>query len=258
MDIDSAVINSLNKLDKNWYQQKRKQFIKNPHYDEKKDRIVYPSEYYLDEDENGFPISEYCEVEVDFIEYSWDFFAQKNQFPISSIFIAFEIVDSLRTNVCQVLRPKDAIDLIREVFRCISDEIKTIKSNTKGLDEYHSCVNYFYKQLVAYTESNLSSVKIAASIEVPDSTLDFNINQEELAALIAILIQCDILTNDPQSNDKLKIHAFIKIYFRYFNLKSKKHQLPLNFSKKYSENQDSLSHPFQSIKKKLLKVLNSK
>jgi hypothetical protein len=276
MDIDQ-IAGKVLVLNKEWFDSKKSFFQKEIFYNKEKERIfeIIPNTtYHQISNSEVNEISNDIIMDIDLLKYCWD-----SYFDSSFKFLVYQEMESNGGNA-SLLLPIDSKEVADEIFseiitftkgftdvkatyNFIISVLDGIKENYSILmkennnDEYEGALDYFFHQLLKSIGSKF--VAIQRQIELVsyyEEKLEFNLKQEQLAALLLILNKAGVF-NTKDYNDT----GFLKFCQQFFYFKFKKsYKRPSSFkslSDKYREflrNENTKS--LEEVKEKLQKILN--
>lgn len=235
----------LSKYNHNWFLEMKTKFREETWYDKKQDKIVieYSSnQSYYNHDTNDLEIEEetvtFSLYTLD--EFCWSYtnrhFSEEeysSKFNDDSFFIhaCFEIISITQELLNQVGSIDEKDKLITSIINLIIDEFE--KLSLEKDDEYKNLLSFLIQKVRSKFGKHFISIKdINSFIKEYHDKLEFNLNQDELAILICMLIDTDILS--VHLSDDRNIKNFAKQYFYYTN--SKKEVRPaINIARKISD-----------------------
>jgi len=245
-----AVSDLVSKLNYDWFKEKKSFFIKETFYNKKHEKIVDTlpnSDYYEDEKGNFIEENRDIVLDIDLTSYCWysdypgsfqDSLLQNDQIPIDvpfdAIDIANEILSLIITNTEKFTEPKSINNYILSVIDSAKKTIKSLLVKNEDV-EYEGVLDNFFSKTRKLISKKFYHIK--HQVELSDDyeeRLEFNLTQEELAALLYILNKAEVF-NTINFNDTTFLH-FCQQYF-YFKYKGE-YKRPTSFktfSDKYRE-----------------------
>ncbi|QEC68748.1 hypothetical protein FRZ67_16080 [Panacibacter ginsenosidivorans] len=265
MDL-SIVSEWVSELNNQWFLEKQKTFGEEWIYDKKKGKIyeVFPnSDYYEDEDE-WKEINRDIIIDIDFIQYCWDSYFKQSfseqdlsdkVIPVDTRKISNRILNFIITHTIDFTEPTAINNLIIEVIETIRNAMKQLLIGNSD-EVYDKVLDIFFFNTRKEISRRFGHIK--QEVELIDDykyRLEFDLNQEQLAALLFILNKAELL-NTLNVNDTSFLH-FCQQFF-YFKFKDD-YKHPNSFrtiSDKYNECKGGLNiKNVDFVKEKLNKAL---
>lgn len=255
MTIEPQIKNIIEKLNPNWFNELKEEFVNHPFYN-KKSKFIDDT---FQQTASGYDRETGEEVEDDYdvvitatlAEYAWqgkDFYIAHEEgldlvLKANSLIIEiFEIIEPLLIHINDIKGKHNLIVLISQAMRGKGDELK------KRLDDgdYHDVIDYcIYKLRVGLSEKYISIAKAHDTIANYEDKLVFNISQKQLAVLLALLVRCDFIHGSEYYNHM----DFFRKYFYFKNQKAENNfQRAISINKKMSDVVSSNNTNYQSIK----------
>jgi hypothetical protein len=254
-------------LDEKWFIKKKAEFKGHEFYDGTSDKIriivdsvSYNQEVFFDAEEeeyyvgdntdekiyvqdiHEFNLVQYCGAYLPIDELTdWGTFAFEDCNSNNFREVSFIIASKIQKYVSE-LKSNGIIEGIREIIKIrfhfqekISEIIELLVKETENV-EYKTTMNHFLISCIYELEDKIKIDKTLFNLTYPsDDKLEFNLQQEELAALLYILNRAQVF-NTSNYNDT----SILKFCARYFYFKKKgEYQAPTSekaFSDKYREN----------------------
>jgi hypothetical protein len=227
MTIEPQIKNIIEKLNPNWFNELKEEFVNHPFYDKGSESIddsiqEYASGY---DPETGEIVEDVYDVVIQatLAEYAWqgkDFYISHEE--------ELDLVpkaNSLNPDIVAAIEPLlihindiqgkyNLIGLVRQYMTGKGNELK------QQLDDsnYHDVIDYcIYKLKVGISEKYISIARAHDTIAVYEDKLLFDLSQKELAVLLALLVDCDFIHGTKYNNNHLN---FFRKYFHFKNQKA--------------------------------------
>jgi len=269
MQFVNQIKSILSKYTYDWFLEMKVDFKQDTWYDKKQDKIVIEySDIYSDYDPETLEMSG-TEETIIFSSYTLEEFCwsytnrhhsheeSESRFGDNSIFFVYacsEIISIIKKLLNEVVSINEKEKLISSTINLIIEELEKLSS--KQDIEYKNLVAFFIQKIRLEFGKHFISIKdINTFIGEYQDKLEFNLNQEELAVFLSIIIKADILKVDLV--DDSNINKFAARYFYFTHAKNGKLQPAKNIRKKMSDykNDEILPTTIEKVIKQLHKAL---
>jgi len=226
-----SIVKDVQVLDINWFKKKVDYFRKEPFYDRAGDRIytvVEQKELLVDDNYEIEELIRETKIDKDLPQYCWnslfygslirdcyEYDQDLSDFPVDGSTISWSITSKVQEHIEEFTDLNSSYKLISYV---LSNVKTTIESNPdfKEDDEYRRALLYFLKNFQDSIVEYFAPIQNQIELLDVHEYLDFNLGQEELAALLLILNKAGFI-NTSGYNDT----TFLRFCQRYFRFKKK-------------------------------------
>ncbi|MEO6962225.1 MAG: hypothetical protein ABIY90_09665 [Puia sp.] len=232
------------KLDYEWFKKKKDCFLSETFYDSSRKCIYGVINEDPVFDEEGNKIDEVYETTIDIslTNYCWksEYPHSSNhaeeyalELPLDSSFIAYEVIRIIKGLTEQLISNHEKHTIISSDIRTIEELIREYIKESIDV-EFNLVLTEFCKRvrMIAYKEFGIIKRIHELTNDYSDK-LKFDISQDQLAALIHILIQAEIIEN-PYISDAAVIN-FCSTYFQFKNQKTGTYTPAKDLGKKLSK-----------------------
>jgi len=267
MDID-YVKQQVSKLNRDWYKSKKRFFQKENGYDTERGHVykILPDKESLYDEEGVYITDKDIVIDVNINQYCWnDYFETSfsdkgyydEELPINSKVIAYQIIQWIENTIKGVDDIAAKHKVILSVIDTIKDQIEIFTKENSDSDEYIDILDQFLilcRQCISRRFSFTKKVHLITTEYSKNERLTFELNQEELGALLYILYMSDILKiSTPGDTSFLN---FCQDRFYFYNQKAKAYTKAILLRNKFNDSKKSSSKARKEVIKKLKAVIN--
>lgn len=192
------------RLNYEWYNEKKSFFSKEPFYDPKEGKIsdtIPNSVTFEDENSEEFSVDQPYVYDVDFNNYCWRGFycnlisiteEEYEDYPIDASDISKQIIFNIRDLVNSLKNDDETYNVITISKETLTEKIEKMQMLNPDNIEYKEVLKFFLDKTITAIDMEFNQFLSAyvASKKYKDK-LVFNLNQEEIAALLNILFKAD-------------------------------------------------------------------
>lgn len=238
----------LNKLNIEWFNQKKSLFLKEPFYSKELgyiyDEITERTDFFSEEGH----LIESTQTRIidkklnDYCWYSY-FYGSKvagrlsnevdvNDLPFDARDVANTIISIHKTAITSFT---EVLAIHNSIQQVMSDIREWIKSKEDPSAEYQSFLNFFLQEFTKLFLGDFGYIQKQIELVEQEDKLEFNLNQDQLAALIFIINKAGFF-NTLNVQDSKQLLIFCQKYFQFKTLDGyKKSTSKTQLSNKYNE-----------------------
>ena len=266
--MEEKIINDLIlELNEEWFKAKKEAFQKEPNYVNERIIIVETLIDFEEEGEEIKRIETKNENEIDLNEYCWNgnFPGSREEemersedahykLPQNGNYYALKILSFVKISTEDFIEPKAINSFIVSVIGSVKSKILELLSDKEDR-EYESSLEYFFLHLRKLISKNYSHIKRQVDLIGHTEYLDFNLKQEELAAVLFIMNKAGFINSLNYNDD-----SFINFCSQYFRFKFKDgYKLPTSSKTLKDKYKEFIRHEngklLERIKKKLSDII---
>jgi hypothetical protein len=248
------------KFDENWFNCKKEWYEREVFYDKKLQKIHDTIPDVVEYDEEGNEIAR-PDIIIDYTleEYCWDgdyghgpyhFEDVALQLPVDGYTIADKIISEIELMVKHISEVTVKYNIVKRVVKAVEDAVEELLDNDVSESYVKVMAHVLYEIKCAISEKYgiyKQALDIAGSHK---EILAFNLNQEELAALIYIVYKADIF-HVPVPGDTSFLN-FCGSHFHFYNQKAKGHTPATRIRDKFNDVKNiKATKAFEKVIKKL-------
>lgn len=251
MSIITAVRKSVLELNPEWFLQKKQAFEGETFYLKRLNKIyekIRIDNYIFDEGKE-IDASRDIEIDIDLNQYCWsDYYPEcrsshpqvEELLPINASYISNEIVRLVEKTLDGVADIKASYATIMTVVSTVKEAIIELIRNKNGADvEYSEALNHFFKNFKGKLSTKYGYIKRVHDLSADYSPkLNFNINQNQLAALLFILNEAEMFINITSADTDFI--NFCKEHFTFKHRTKHTQEKPTELRNKFNNAKDHL------------------
>lgn len=268
------IATQLSLITKEWFSQKELFFKKEPFYNKSQNKIfeiISNIENLQDSNGEFIQINNDTIIDKDFHSYCWDSFfygslnyqenisnISETDFPIDGATISSNIVFESRKLIDELSDVRAKFKLTSEALGQVKSSIENLSKETPDESPYKNWLSYFFARFQKQMLKEFRLIDEEIGLLEYQDKLEFNLKQEELAALLFIINKSGFLRTIDYNDT-----SFLKFCSNYFYFKKKdaycRPSSLKSFSDKYREylRGDYSTVAYEKVRRQLLETLKS-